>query len=100
LIGRLGGEEFAIVLPRTEHAQAFLVAQRVCQQVSAHAFTVPQAAPLHITLSVGLHAVGTTQKHDSIDHLLSKADQALYTAKRSGRNQVRQYGPSLAPSAI
>lgn len=100
LIGRLGGEEFAVVLPRTEHAQALLVAQRLCKQVSEHAFPTDQATPLRITLSVGLHAVSTTQKHDSMEHLISKADQALYAAKRSGRNQVRQYGPALAPSVI
>lgn len=100
LLGRLGGEEFAIVLPRTEHAQALQVAQRLCDQVRNYAFDVPHHPALHITLSVGLHAVATVLRHDHVDHMLSKADQALYTAKRSGRNQVRQYGPSLAPSAI
>lgn len=100
LIGRMGGEEFAIVLPRTSHAQALAVGQRLCERMRQHSFSVPGAGPMHITLSMGLHAVSTIGPQDHMEALLSKADAALYLAKNSGRNQVRAYGPVLAPSAI
>lgn len=100
LLGRIGGEEFAIVLPRTSHEQALVVAQRLCANLRQHSFPLPGQGPLHITLSVGLHTVSSIGAHDHMDPLLSKADAALYLAKNSGRNQVRAYGPMLAPSSI
>lgn len=100
LLGRMGGEEFAIVLPRTHHDQALVVAQRLCARLREHVFPLPHHGEMGITLSVGLHSVSCIGSQDSMEHLLSKADEALYVAKNSGRDQVRQYGPALAPSAI
>ena len=100
LLGRTGGEEFAIVLPRTSREQALSVAQRICEQLREHVFAVPNHAPLRVTLSIGLHSVSSISAQDTMEQLLSKADEALYLAKNNGRNQVRQYGPALAPSAI
>lgn len=100
LLGRMGGEEFAIVLPRTSHEHALAVAQRLCERLRQHHFPLDGAGQMHITLSIGLHSVSSIGPHDHIEQLLSKADQALYVAKNSGRNQVRAYGPMLAPSAI
>nr|WP_225561182.1 GGDEF domain-containing protein [Comamonas sp. CMM02] len=100
LIGRMGGEEFAIMLPRTTHDQALLVGQRLCERLREHVFPLPNQGQMRITLSVGMHSVSCIGPQDSMEHLLSKADEALYVAKNSGRDQVRQYGPALAPSAI
>ncbi|WP_313602534.1 GGDEF domain-containing protein [Comamonas jiangduensis] len=100
LLGRLGGEEFAILLPRTQREQALAVGQRICERLRDYRFPLEDGAPFQVTLSIGLHAVMSIGKQDSIEQLLSKADAALYLAKRSGRNQVRQYGPELAPSSI
>lgn len=100
LLGRMGGEEFAIVLPRTSHEHALAVAQRLCERLRQHHFPLDGVGQMHITLSIGLHSVSSIGPHDHIEQLLSKADQALYVAKNSGRNQVRAYGPMLAPSAI
>lgn len=100
LLGRMGGEEFAIVLPRTSHEQALLVAQRLCERLRQHSFALPGAGQMHITLSIGMHSVSAMGAQDYLESLLSKADEALYAAKNNGRNQVRQYGPLLAPSTI
>ena len=100
LLGRTGGEEFAIVLPRTNREQALLVAQRLCDRLHQHSFSLHGTGQMHITLSIGLHAVSAIGPQDSLNSLLFKADDALYTAKKNGRNQVRQYGPMLAPSII
>lgn len=100
LLGRLGGEEFAILLPRTQREQALAVGQRICERLRDHRFPLEDGAPFQVTLSIGMHAVMSIGQQDSIEQLLSKADAALYLAKRSGRNQVRQYGPELAPSSI
>lgn len=100
LLGRLGGEEFVIVLPRTQREQALAVGQRICERLRDHRFALEDGTPFQVTLSIGLHAVVSIGPQDSIEQLLSKADTALYMAKRSGRNQVRQYGPALAPSSM
>lgn len=100
LLGRMGGEEFAIVLPRTSHQQALVVAQRLCERMRQHQFTRPNKGQMHITISIGMHSVSSIAAQDHLEQLLSKADEALYMAKNNGRNQVRQYGPAMAPSAI
>ena len=100
LLGRMGGEEFAIILPRTGREQAMAVGQRLCERFREHRFPLPNQDSMRATLSVGLHAVSTITPQETLEQLLSRADEALYTAKNSGRNQVRQYGPLLAPSSL
>ena len=100
LLGRMGGEEFALVLPRTSRDQALLVGQRLCERLREHVFPLPNGSTMQVTLSIGLHAISALASDDSMEAILSKADEALYLAKNSGRNQVRQYGPAMAPSAI
>lgn len=92
--GRMGGEEFAIVLPRTTPEQALVVGQRLCELVRQHRFPLPNLEEMHITLSIGMHAVSCVGPQDHIEPLLSKADEALYVAKHSGRDQVRQHAPN------
>jgi diguanylate cyclase (GGDEF)-like protein len=84
-IGRMGGEEFTILLPETDAARARELAERVrsaCQGLVlpflAHGRTV--------TVSVGVAAIQTGDS--SIDHALARADEALLRAKRGGRNRV------------
>lgn len=100
LLARMGGEEFGVLLPRTSHEQALVVGHRLCERLRQHEFALPQHGPLQITLSIGMHSVSSIGPQDTMEQLLSKADEALYVAKNNGRNQVRQYGPMLAPSAI
>jgi len=83
LLARIGGEEFALLLPETEIAQAELVAERLRRAVAAS----PLADVSHsATVSIGVATSDETMA--GISDLMKAADQALYAAKRSGRNRV------------
>lgn len=84
-VGRLGGEEFAVVAPMTDCKGAVELAERLRERVQA--LSVPwEGHELRVTISVGV-AQGTA-KTRGFDALLSAADQALYRAKNAGRNRV------------
>jgi diguanylate cyclase (GGDEF)-like protein len=82
-IGRVGGEEFTVVLPGIDFAHALDLAEGMRAQIAAHRFPAPVSR--RITASFGLsdNAVGT-----DFDTAYGLADAALYTAKRGGRNRV------------
>jgi GGDEF domain-containing protein len=83
--GRLGGEEFACILPHASSAQAMRLAEDI--RASLHAKTFPvSGADLRMTVSVGV--VVRSGLDQDIDAMLRAADKALYTAKRNGRNRV------------
>ena len=84
LMGRLGGAEFAIVLPRTDLADASLVAERVRAAVAALPVKTERAV-LQLTASLG---VTTIRAEDSAVSLFKRADDALQAAKQAGRNKV------------
>jgi diguanylate cyclase (GGDEF)-like protein len=90
LLGRLGGEEFAVVMPDVNEAAALAVAQRVLSAVEARALphaTSPTADV--VTVSVGVVTLWPSEGvANSAQALYAQADDALYEAKRSGRNQV------------
>jgi PAS domain S-box-containing protein len=92
IIGRLGGEEFAILLPETNLDQALFVAERIRASVERMLFKVPGAnggpnsAMLHVTVSIGVASLNPEM--DAMPDLLNQADKALYTAKQTGRNRV------------
>ncbi len=92
LFGRIGGEEFALVLPGTAASHAQLIGERLRIQLREHPFALPGGGTLQVTLSVGLHAVHPPRPHDSLERLLALADSALYQAKAGGRDQLRAYG--------
>lgn len=91
LIARLGGEEFVILLPGTDLAEAARCAERIRSAVQALQITDSQNPSVAVAVSIGVAELDTTQ--DSIDAALARADKALYQAKNGGRNQV-----CLAPS--
>lgn len=92
VIGRLGGEEFAILLPETDREQAREVAERVRRAVAAAEVIVENAtAPLRFTASIGVAAL--LPEESTVDQLIGRADQALYEAKNAGRNRVVAAGP-------
>jgi len=84
IITRFGGEEFCFVLPNTKPEWAHLVAERVRAKVEATPIAIEQGE-LAITISIG---IGTYRAGDTAAQLLHRADEALYRAKRLGRNCV------------
>ena len=87
LLARQGGEEFAAVLPQTARAGADLVARRLGAALEQSPFLLRGNPPLSITASIGVsHAPEAGVS--SPDDLVAAADEALYRAKRAGRNQV------------
>ena len=84
---RLGGEEFVIVMPETDMAVATIVAERLRRRIASEPFSILQATKhIEVTISIGLAALDTVD--DSAAKILKRADQALYRAKRDGRNRV------------
>jgi diguanylate cyclase (GGDEF)-like protein/putative nucleotidyltransferase with HDIG domain len=85
---RYGGEEFCVILPGTVHSQALAVAERLREKISQQVIAANQHQ-IRVTVSIGV----TTSPGDveDLDQLISQADQAMYTAKESGRNRVASY---------
>ena len=83
--GRLGGDEFGIILPNTRIDEAFQLAKRL-KQILSNQVVELQGKEIQFTMSIGIAVI--TGKDDTIDDLLRRADLALYQAKNSGRNQV------------
>ncbi len=89
IAGRLGGEEFAVMLPETSIGQAIMVAERLRSQIVSAPVTLADGQCVAYTLSIGIAVL--TAEHEGLDHLLQQADQALYAAKEHGRNRVVSY---------
>lgn len=84
IVGRFGGEEFLVVLPHAGEEIGVSVAERIRAAVSAEPI-MDGAACVSVTLSAG---VATAPKTKAVDILIQAADEALYQAKRTGRNRV------------
>lgn len=85
---RYGGEELAVVLPHTDIEGAQLVATRICKAVEAANLTHAGSAYGVVTVSVGVATCGLDSECSDYEGLIKRADLALYTAKREGRNRV------------
>jgi two-component system cell cycle response regulator len=84
---RLGGEEFVIVMPETDMAVATIVAERLRRRIASEPFSIAQGTErIEVTISIGLATLDTVD--DNAASILKRADQALYRAKRDGRNRV------------
>ena len=84
---RLGGEEFVVVMPDTDLAKAYLVGERLRQCIAAAPFYAGERiGTLEVTASVGVAALEFAD--DTPELILKRADQALYRAKRDGRNRI------------
>jgi two-component system cell cycle response regulator len=84
---RYGGEEFVVVMPDTDLNFAYMVAERLRQAVADAPFRISSGpGQLPVTISIGVTASEGTG--DTAEALLKRADQALYRAKRDGRNRV------------
>jgi diguanylate cyclase (GGDEF)-like protein len=85
IFARLGGDEFALLLPETDSAQATILAERLRQSVARQPVTV-DGMKISMSLSIGL--APATLSQSGVAALMKSADEALYTAKRRGRNCV------------
>ena len=95
LVARLGGEEFAVVMPETDVAVAVAVAERLRAAIAGLPFALNQGgARLPVTISIGVATA--LAGGDDRDRLLRRADAALYEAKAAGRNRVAAAGATPA----
>ncbi len=86
IVGRYGGEEFAVLLPQTDLTTAAAVAQRIKNAVSDQPFAVEQEKDLVVTVSVGVAAL--VSETEDVDELIAQADAGLLQAKTQGRNMI------------
>lgn len=84
-VGRLGGEEFAIVLPGTGPDEARRIAERIRETVERSVIPLPRRGTIDVTVSVGL---AVHRQDEALGALMSRADGAMYEAKCLGRNRV------------
>jgi diguanylate cyclase (GGDEF)-like protein len=85
LIGRLGGEEFGIILPKADQDNAFRVCERLRMRLRDEGMPIDDARHLHITISSGIACLTDA---DDAASLIERADKALYASKHNGRDQV------------
>ncbi len=86
IVSRYGGEEFAVILPDASGEEAFEVAERIRERIAAREFKFDGIGMLHIEVSIGV-ALFPADGQTAVE-LISRADTALYAAKKSGKNQV------------
>ena len=97
VFGRVGGEEFAALLPQTTQEGAVVLAQRLRQRIAAQPAQVGGLA-LPFTVSIGVAAWhGPDDGEASFDRLMMAADRALYAAKAQGRDRVVAAAAGAAP---
>lgn len=87
VVARVGGEEFAILMPQTGIADAEMVLERLRETLASQRINVDNGACVTFTVSIG--AAAWRPEETLIDQALSRADAALYDAKQRGRNQIR-----------
>lgn len=100
MVARVGGEEFLVIMPSTDLADARNAALRICGNISGTPFDIPGSqTPISVTISIGI-AIGSADVFRDVDDakngqaLLAEADNALYAAKGRGRNQVKLGRPA------
>lgn len=86
LIGRIGGEEFAVVLPETSTREATEIAERLRAAIERNKVEIGDEVFIACSVSIGVASLHTDE--DTLDSIMARADGALYRAKDAGRNQV------------
>ena len=94
-VARIGGEEFALLLPETNEAAALIVAERLLAQVRECVYPIGNE---NIGLTVSIGVASATPSMSGIETLIKRADDALYEAKRSGRDRVAIASASISSS--
>lgn len=83
LVGRVGGEEFTVLLTESDYPRAYTIAEQMRNVIARHDFALPVAHPVTASFGVSCVAAGA-----DFSHVYGLADEALYRAKHSGRNCV------------
>ncbi len=86
IVSRNGGEEFSVILPDCPHEKAIVIAENIRKAVENHKFRVSPSHSISITISIGVATYPETVADTA--HIVEKADEYLYRAKRTGRNKV------------
>jgi len=92
LVGRIGGEEFGILLPDTSESEGQIIGEMIRHEIEATPFEPHEGIRHVITISIGLTSAAP---HHERANLLRNSDTALFAAKRRGRNQVVMYEPGM-----
>ena len=91
-MARYGGEEFAVLLVQTDAVTARAISERIRQAIATQPIRLPDDKAIHVTLSIGFSTLKEEVRRADVDakarDLVGRADHALYTAKRTGRNRV------------
>jgi len=87
IIARYGGEEFIIILPETNLEEALLLAQRIREEVQHKDIDLNDENQIHITISIGVSQLDN-ENDTTIEESIQRSDDALYSAKKNGRNRV------------
>jgi diguanylate cyclase (GGDEF)-like protein len=86
IVARMGGEEFLLLLPETNEAAAEIVAERLRKTIADHSGVFPgKETPISVSIGVA----GATLRMSSFETMVKRADEALYAAKREGRDRVK-----------
>lgn len=96
VVGRVGGEEFSILLPDTDLPGALDLAERIRAAIEGLHIYLPSRFCLHVTASLGVAI--SLDAQDDIQHIQGAADQAMYRAKAAGRNRVSLF--TIPPPAV
>lgn len=91
LLGRIGGEEFALLLPLTGSSDAEVLAERIRERIKHTLITTDKGA---FDLAASIGVAGLSQDDETLDALMARADEALYRAKAAGRDRVERDFPT------
>ena len=94
VLGRIGGDEFAIIMPETNAQQGYPMAERIRALVAEQTMSTSKE-PVKFTISMGIAELTLDSNIDDLEQLIQQADQALYAAKAAGRNQTSIYQGSM-----
>ena len=97
IVARYGGEEFVILLPGTEAKGAQYLCSRILQTLRHMELRLDENKVLHVTTSVGLATHDLVHPYTDVGSLTKAADQAVYSAKRAGKDQLFVYGSNPGP---
>lgn len=94
IVGRYGGEEFAVLISNTKQEDTKIIADRICKSVASESINGKFNTPVSVTVSIGMVTIDHPEIYQR-EEMIEKADLALYLAKEKGKNQVQIYHKEL-----